>query len=326
MTSPSRFPSWLVLLLFFAAVVVLGSAIAPLLFELGHWYVALASAKEWHDTPLLGALAAEAEKADFQRYFNRAILVAALGLLWPAARLLKIGKAELPPVRPGRQDWMDAAVGFALAGGLLLAMGWLLLGQGVFMPNPKADWPALVRVALVAAAVVSLLEEWLFRGAFTAIVRRTLSEKGTFLFIAILFAVLHFMHPPEQLRIPDESVGAWTGFQLTGIMFGQLLEPSTFAGAFLTLLVVALLLGWARMRTGRLWLGIGLHAGWVFALKAFSAATRRSKSDDHGFPAILIGGDLRTGLLPLAFLAVTGLGLWAYFTWKYPRGRTIDPV
>lgn len=315
----SRLPSWSVLLLYFLAVVAGGSLLAPHLFALGNWYVDWVARMGWQEVPLAGALAAEAGKADFQRYFNRAVLVVALSLIWPVARLLRLRRGEIPGLRPQAGDLADMAAGFLMAAGLLLAMGYYLLHAGVFRQNPKADWPDLLIAAAVAAAAVALLEEFFFRGAITGIVARALSPRATLAFVAVLFAVLHFMHPPEDLRIADAEVGAWTGFRLSWLMLAQVASLEAFTGAFLTLFVVALLLGWARMATGRLWLGIGLHAGWVFALKAFGAATRRAKPVPEGFPDFLIGKDIKTGLLPLGFLLLTGLVLAAYL---WPRRKS----
>jgi len=304
-----RLPPWLVLLLYFAGTVVVGSVLAPWLFSLGRGYAAWAAGTGTGDTFLLGDLAREARKADFQRYFNRSTLVAALALLWPAARLLHVRHNELPGLWPALGDLRDSGLGFLLGVVPLLAMGGILVAMGVFKQNPKAVFASLAANAAVAAVAVALLEEWLFRGAITGIVGRSLPPRRTLVFVAVLFAVLHFMQPPETWRVADDAVNAGTGLQLAGAILGRLLDPGAFAGAFLTLLAIGLLLGWARLVTGRLWLGIGMHAGWVFALKAFSGMTRRVPAHKHGVPDLVIGGDIRTGLMPLGFLALTALAL-----------------
>lgn len=317
---PARVPPWLSLLGYFVAVVVCGAALAPWLHALGKAYVGMATEQGWRETPLLGPLAMEAEKAGFQRYFNRSVLVCALLLLWPAARLLRVRAGEIPGLRWQRGDGRDLTIGFLLAGGGLLLMGILLFRMGVFQWNKKADLGSVLLAATIAAVAVALVEEWLFRGAFTAVVARTFGPVSTLWGIAVLFAVLHFMEPPENLRIPDEAVDPLTGFQLAGVMFGRLGQTETFTGAFLTLLAVGMMLGWARLRTGRLWLGIGLHAGWVFVLKTYSGLTRRSRDAGEILEPFWIGGDLRTGAMPLGFLLITAVLLWVYL------GRTRPAV
>lgn len=311
-TASCRLPAWCLLLLYFSLLVLGGAVLAPPLFFLGKSFASWVDGQQWHNIPLVGALAHEAAKADFQRYFNRAVLVCALVFLWPTMRMLRLGRAELPRLRPQPGEIRDGIFGFLLAGGFLLGMGFLLLHWGVFKPNPKAVWSSVLMASAMSAAAVAVLEEYVFRGALTSLAQRAWAPLPAMVFIAALFAVLHFMHPPEALRIADDEVAAWKGLELVGIMFGQLFVWQTFTGGFLTLLAVGLMLGWARLVTGGLWLAMGLHAGWVFALKAFSGATRRAKSLPDGFPEYLIGKDLKTGLLPLGFLLATALCLGCY--------------
>jgi uncharacterized protein len=320
MAMTPRVPSWIYLLGYFVAVVICGAALAPWLHALGKAYVGVAAERGWQDMPLLGSLMKEADKAEFQRYFNRSVLVCALLLLWPAARLLRVRGGEIPGVRWRPGDLRDLTCGFFLAAIGLLVMGAILFQMGVFHWNKKAEFGSVLLVAGVAAAAVALVEEWLFRGAFTAVVARTFGAITTLWAVALLFAVLHFMEPPENLRIPDEAVHAGTGFQLAGVMLGRLGRIETFTGAFLTLLLVGLMLGWARFATGRLWLGIGLHAGWVFALKTYSGLTRRSRKADEIIDPFWIGGDLRTGAMPLVFLAATALLLALYLRKRKREG------
>lgn len=303
----NRLPAWLVLSLFFASVVGLGAVLAPPLFHLGKGYASWAVESGHADTPLLGALASEAARADFARYFNRGILVAALVLIWPFARLLKLRRSDFPTLLPRRSGLAAIVRGLAVAGLPFLALATVLAISPWFRANPDASWTSLILAPLVAAAAVAILEEWLFRGAFTSLVARSFSPGATLWFIAVLFAILHFLQPPEGLRVPDGAVGGATGFVFAGVILGRLLDPADFLAGFATLLAVGLLLGWARHRTGSIWLGVGLHAAWVFILKAFSAATRRETGAGETLP--WLGGDLRTGLLPLAVLALTGLVL-----------------
>ena len=321
--SAARVPSWIYLLGYFVAVVACGAALAPWLHALGKGYVQFAAERGWQSTPLLGPLMREADKAEFQRYFNRSVLVCALLWLWPAARLLRVRGGEIPGFRWKPGDGRDLACGFFLAALGLLAMGAILYRMGVFQWNKKVDPGSLFLVAGIAAVAVALVEEWLFRGAFTAVFARTFGPFTTLWGVALLFAVLHFMEPPDNLRIPDEAVGATTGFQLAGVMLGRLGQVETFTGAFLALLLVGLMLGWARLATGRLWLGIGLHAGWVFALKIFSGMTRRSRGADEIIDPFWIGADLRTGAMPLFFLAATAalLAIYLRMTRRTRAGR-----
>jgi len=77
---------------------------------------------------------------------------------------------------------------------------------------------------------------------------------------------------------------------------------------FATLFAVGGVLTLARMRTGSLWAGIGLHAGWVFGLKWFSGLMSYQKG---WLP--WIGPNLKVGLVPLLVVILTGwlvLKIW----------------
>lgn len=318
MSRPSAPPPWLVVLIYLAGTVLLGAFLAPWIFQLGKGYAAWCARSGHENTFLLGSLSREAVKADFPRYFNRSILLAAILLFAAAKRLLNVRRAELPGLIPRSGDLVQAGSGFLTAALPLLAMGLLLGWLGVFRIDPKTPWPSTLAPAALAAVSVSLLEEWLFRGALTTVVSRTLAPKAVLVFIALLFASLHFLVPPEDWSPPAEGIGPLTGFSLAGVILARPATPGFYTAAFPTLIAVAFLLGWARLATGRLWLGIGLHAGWVFALKAFSAATRRLPLRKHGVPEWLIGDDLRSGLLPLAFLGLTSLVIWWWLRRQAP--------
>jgi hypothetical protein len=62
----------------------------------------------------------------------------------------------------------------------------------------------------------------------------------------------------------------------------------------------------ARLKTGRLWASMGLHGGWVFGLKYFSALTLSSKALRAGDHLPWIGLNLKIGLAPLLVIALTG--------------------
>ena len=96
------------------------------------------------------------------------------------------------------------------------------------------------------------------------------------------------------------------------LLWLRLLDPVPFVVEFFTLLVMSLILAYSRYSTASLWLPIGLHAGWVFAYKVFDATTRRVESTD-AFESVLMGPDIKGGLVPVATLAVTALLVY-FFT------------
>ncbi|QQL45748.1 CPBP family intramembrane glutamic endopeptidase [Sulfuriroseicoccus oceanibius] len=310
MTGSSLFrQDWLKVTLWLVGTMVLGALLAPWVFVGGkafaEWVVAGGEARQ--GLPLVGWVGEEALKADFKRYFNRAMLVAALVLLWPLVKSLRGGDAAPHGLRlektPHRFGYL--AVGWVMASAILLAMGFSFVGVGFFRMRGEPEWGEWLTTALIAGFGAAVMEEIFFRGLLTGALLRRGRPLAVMLFVTTFFAVVHFLKPPEALYIPDETVDWRSGFFLTGIILRHMLEPEFLLAEFATLFAVGWVLMVARMKTRSLWLSIGLHGGWVFGLKLFSACTRRDAPLEETLP--WIGNDLKTGLVPLVLVSVTGI-------------------
>jgi len=120
--------------------------------------------------------------------------------------------------------------------------------------------------------------------------------------ISLLFAFLHFLKPPDGVVITNPG-SVFSGFELLGKILLHFTDPLFFVTDFSTLLVVGLILAWARVRTGALWFSIGLHAGWIFAFKNFNLVYQ--KIPGHPIFPWGVGDSLRSGLVPLMVLGLT---------------------
>jgi uncharacterized protein len=285
-------------------VLLTGAILAPLVFDLGQWYVKMVQSFRLEKTAALGWLAEKARDSDFARYFNRAFLIAALAWLWPFAKLAGVRKSDLG-LEPNPVKWRDTACGFLLAAGLLLAMGAVFFKLGRYIDNPKSTFTAgLVGGSVFAAACVALLEEWFFRGALFGFLLRSLRPVAATLFLAAFFSILHLLQPPETAVVANPT---WTsGFWMIGQIFGKFSNASFVVAEFCTLFLVGLILSYTRLRTQSLWLAIGLHAGWVFGVKTFGSLVRNGKKALVADWSLWIGKDLKSGLAPLLVLALTG--------------------
>lgn len=301
MQAPPRGESALPKLLLYVFTVMIGGALlsAPL-FHLGKM------AHEWlPDSPLGGTGAAqwlfkEIEKARFTRYFNRAVMICALVFIVPFMRWLRLDRSLLPrwkPVRVGLRQWI---VGFLLAGGLLLALGFSFLKLGAYQLRPDANFSKMGEAA-TAALGAGIVEEFFFRGLLLGLLLRTLSVRAALTWGTFIFATVHFLHPPEGWQIADAQVAWNSGFLVLSQILRGFGDVQFLAAEFATLFAVGWVLAQARMQTGALWAGIGLHGGWVFGLKYFSALTSAQ-------PGWLpwIGANLKIGLAPLAMVLITG--------------------
>lgn len=308
---------WL-LAAFFLGVVLLGSLLAPWLWWGGQWLAAQA----W--MPAGGSLH-NGLGSEFDRYFRRAVLVATLLLIGPLWRRLRVRRSDwwLPARRGG---WKELLLGFFLALGVLLLLGWAELAAGAYRwkAGHGLDWAELP-TALLAGLAVGGLEEFVFRALLFGLLLRSMPTTRAAVVLTLLFALLHFFVPPERLMLvpeghaklarggqsdlPGGQMQWWSGFWLTGLTLGNVTDAHWWTlvlAEFGTLLAVGAALVVARIRTGALWLGIGLHAGWVTGLKWFAASTAGSPSlkRDEWLP--WIGENLKVGLFPLLVVLATG--------------------
>ena len=289
---------------------VLAAVISPWVYQAGKL---LAAAAESRDLPALFEwLGAACGRAKFGRFFDRAMLLAALillPLLFRRIRRLK-SVSGIRIVEPRtRVLWksalLQAATGFLIAGGLLWGTGAILGVAGAFEPKPQQpDIVKLIPKIFLPTVVVSLLEEWIFRGLLLGLWLRYARPVTACVGSSLLFAFLHFLKPPASTVIQDPA-HVLAGFELFGKILLHFTEPLFFLTAFACLFLVGLILAWARVRTGALWFSIGLHAGWIFTFKGFNKLYQ--DVPNHPLQPWGVGEDLRSGFLPVATLLVTAL-------------------
>jgi membrane protease YdiL (CAAX protease family) len=274
---------------YLVAVVLLGALLAPLLYWAGH------SLADGGTFRFLG-------EVSFQRYFNRAVLLAALVLLWPAVRSLRIvGSRELglePDVRWRRH----LGGGLLIGAGLVAMMALICVALGFYRWKGDLPWGRLPSLAL-SAAVVALLEECLFRGGIFGLFRRTLRPFTALFWVTAIFAIVHFLKPDEEFVV--QEVNWLSGFALLPRVFHQFAEPMSVLAGFTTIFVLGWVLGYATLRTRSLWLAIGFHAGVVFVKMSFAKFTKR-----EAISLPWVGPELQIGLVPVGVLALGGVLVW----------------
>ncbi|MBM3269429.1 MAG: CPBP family intramembrane metalloprotease [Candidatus Sericytochromatia bacterium] len=163
------------------------------------------------------------------------------------------------------EGFVTGAVGMAIVSGILVGLGWLRLA-------PAAPPAAALPGAALAAAGFAISEEALFRGFMLGLLRRDLRPIAAIWAGGVVFALLHFLRP---------------------------FDLATSLVPFLTLCVAGALLGSARLRTGSIWFGVGLHGAWVFH---FSLAGK------------LYAGPYDPGWIGLAGLCAT----YPWVRWRFP--------
>jgi membrane protease YdiL (CAAX protease family) len=302
----------LVKLFLFILCSFIGAAIvAPHLYAWGKDLAAEAAVSEL--SAPVEWLANKCDRAQFSRYFNRGLMGCALLGLYPLIRSLKKkeGHQTKPPLKkrlsPGPQGWKDLLAGIVFSAGFLTLLVGVLYCLGWVKTSDDFVFAKAFQKAIIPAIIVALLEEWLFRGVLYDVLMRKLNAIQTIIGLSLFFAAVHFLSPPKGIAIADPRA-ALAGFEMLGLIGQKFLAASSFFGVFLTLFVVGATLAYTRFKTGRLWLAIGLHAGWVFSLKFTNKLT-----DPVGEPhSLLYNNSLMDGILPLFTLVITGLCLSFY--------------
>ena len=292
------------LLLYLAGVVVLGALGAPPLFWAGQYLVA---------HRILPSLAG----FDFESYFHRALLVAALLLLWPLLRSLRFRNRRELGLEKNPRAGADLAIGFVIAAVPLLCGGLVLIALHIYSLRHAFLWSKMPTV-LAAASVVPILEEIFFRGFLLGVLLRSFSRRSALLITSALFSVVHFLKAPEQTS-PNESVSWLSGFVSIAHSFWQFGDPLLLAAGFLTLFAIGCILADARLQTRSLWLPIGLHSGWIFANGTFSRAARRA-----ALALPWIGKDLLVGVGPLMIALASWMLMRRWL--KHENARAPQPA
>jgi CAAX protease family protein len=275
---------------YFIAIVLVGALIAPVLF----W-----SAQSLAAHGVFPFLA----EYDFDTFFHRATLVAAVLLLWPLLGVSHVRAwSDLGLVLNPR--WVrDVCAGALLAIIPLLLCGYLLIKLHLYSFRHVFVWSRFAKI-IVAAMSVPLIEEAFFRGIVLGLLLRTGRKFLPVISVSALFAIVHFLKGPERAV----TIVTWTsGFQSITQAFAGFGDPIMVASAFATLFVIGCILADGRILTNSLWLPIGLHAGWIFASGTFGWVAHRQIV---AFP--WLGKNLLVGIVPLCLGAVTWILMRLY--------------
>jgi uncharacterized protein len=283
------------ILLYLIGTVVVGATLAPWLFWAGQY------ASHFQQLAFLAS-------TDFQRYFDRSVLISALLLLLPILQWIGWGRLKSFGLRKNPRRISHLLGGFAISAATVSALGAFLLWLDVLELKDPLPWNLLPPI-LLSAISVAVIEETLFRGAILGLVRQTLTTCPAAVLVSALFSIVHFLNPERQLI---ETVTWYSGFELLPHTFWRFSDPLIVLGGFIAIGILGLLLAHATIRTSSLWLGIGIHSGLVFSKMGLNKVTKRVQDLTPWF-----GSDITVGLGSMLIL----LFLWSVIWLVYLRGE-----
>jgi membrane protease YdiL (CAAX protease family) len=243
-------------------------------------------------------------QTDFQRFFNRSVLLAAFLLLIPLMRWVGLERLRNLGLRKDPRRLRHFLGGFLISASTMSALGVCLVGFGLCALKNPFPWRLLPPI-LVTAIFVAFIEEALFRGAILGLVRQTISAVPAAIFVSALFSIVHYLSPPrEQIAV----VRWYSGFELLPHAFWKFSDPLTVLGGFTTIGILGLILAHATVKTSSLWLGIGIHSGLIFAKMGFNKVTKKLQDLAPWF-----GGDITVGIGSVLVLLLLWFLIWIIY-------------
>ena len=256
-------------------------------------------------------------ESEFPSYFNRAAMLAAFIGLIPLLRSLRLTWRDVTGGLAARQGGPQLGWGFGVALVWIAGMGLVCFASDACRLKPSPEWGS-IGMPLVSGFTVALIEEMLFRGAILGILCHSLGPRSGLWWTTGGFALVHFLKPPADGFIAADQVTWTSGFSVIPQLFRGFGEWNHFVGEFALLFAVGWVLAKARQNSGGLWLGVGLHAGWVAGMKYFSqiAIVTPALSKDK-FAPWMVRNTCRAivspivGVVPVIAVLLTGLvALW----------------
>ena len=242
----------------------------------------------------------------FHRYLSRTIQVFAVLGLWIFIRETGIKLNESAETARTTKRWRNLGIGFllALSSVALVAIVLGLAGVRAFdSSHSAADIGSHFLKATLAAALVAVFEEFLFRGVLFTWLRQTTSLMPALIGSSGIYALLHFMQSPQHTGAVTWS----TGLTMLPALLGFFSDTKVLLPAGLSLFIVGTILAQAFHRSGTLHFSIGLHAGWILWGKSYGFFTRGTGGENHAFwgSGKLIDGWFLVPVLCLVFWCVT---------------------
>jgi CAAX protease family protein len=229
----------------------------------------------WHSIVGTGAR----RRASFGEMFATVFILTAAALVLSSHRSL-LRLQFLRDAGLGPRGRANIFRGFLLAVASMIALGAVMALAGSITPQISEPFHSILRSAvkaLITATMVGFLEELFFRGVLFKELLEDPRPATAFLVANVLYAASHFFKPPETFQLA--GLDPLAGFRFVGASLERFLDPAAILPGLVGLFIIGVVLSYALMRTGSLYLSIGLHAGWVFAIKMLSDFSEFTRAD-----------------------------------------------
>ena len=220
------------------------------------------------------------ERVSFSRVFNRAFMVAGI-IGFVVARKFIFPPRLKPLLLPGvGKATRLLSIGWTLAVASTALLVLFMTVSTIFIPFFRLSWgESIARLisAFFAGIFAGFLEEIFFRGILFLGLRDTGRPCAAYVFANLFYSALHFVKPGEPYFL--NGIEPLAGFRHLLSTFEPFYHPLDLLPGIFGLFLIGVILSYALVRTGNLYLSIGLHAGWVFGLKVIRVFGDFSRED-----------------------------------------------
>src|SRR5262245_50352928 len=208
------------------------------------------------------------DQIPFSRVFNRSFMITAGILTISGWRLLIPGYFKQLIVVRLSTALLSLSAGFALAVLSMVLLLMLMAATDVYSPYFRLSFEkSLSRLAgaITSGVFAGFVEECFFRGLLFFGLYNPDRALRAYLLANLFYSAVHFVKPDVQYLM--DPINPLAGFQYLLNVFEPFAQPWTLLPGIFGLFLIGAVLSYALARTGHLYLGIGLHAGWIVALK-----------------------------------------------------------
>lgn len=208
------------------------------------------------------------ERVPFPRVFNRAFMVAGIIGFVVARKFIfspRIKPLLLPRIGKATRLF---SIGWTLGVASTALLVVFMTASAIFVPFFRLSWgESISRLisALFAGISAGLLEEIFFRGILFLGLREAGRPWVAYVFANLFYSALHFVKPGKAYFL--NGIEPLAGIRHLLSTFEPFYHPLDLLPGIFGLFLIGVILSYALVRTGNLYLPIGLHAGWVFGLK-----------------------------------------------------------
>jgi membrane protease YdiL (CAAX protease family) len=212
----------------------------------------------------LAAVVGSGHRFSFPRVYDRVLQIITVCALIVSRRWL--GLTSWAALGLGRSPLRrDLWVGLAIAlGGMVIVIAIMWWGDALrfFWRYPLEKGMRKAVAGTIGAVLIGTGEELLFRGVLLGGLMRDMRRGFAIAWTTGVYAVVHFLRGGRQVG----QVTLTSGFERLASAFAPLADPEILP-ALVGFVILGLLLAHARLRSGALYLPLGLHIGWVFTIR-----------------------------------------------------------